>query len=141
MVRLNRSKREFQVTVTCSGTSKPAAPRRRVELPYVDIAAVRAKAGLSQKAFAESIGVSEGTLINLEQGRRQPTGPAKVLLALIAKQPNWVTELYAKLYPQPFGWVGEGLNPATITDDERIAEVGRILAQGILRMKEAGKLG
>ena len=76
MVRLNRSKKEFEVTVTYSGKSKPAEPRRRVEIPSVDIAAVSAKTGLSQKAFAESIGVSEGTLINWEQGRRQPAGAA-----------------------------------------------------------------
>ena len=141
MVRLNRSKKEFEVTVTYSGKSKPTEPRRRVEIPSVDIAAVRAKTGLSQKAFAESIGVSEGTLINWEQGRRQPAGPAKVLLALVAKQPNLVTELYAKLYPKPFEWWGDGLDPATMTDEERIAEVAQILARGILRLKAAGKLG
>jgi putative transcriptional regulator len=49
--------------------------------------------GLSQGAFARSIGVPKATLLNWEQGRRQPTGPAQVLLAMIAKRPSLVGEL------------------------------------------------
>lgn len=78
-------------------------------------------------------------MINWEQGRRQPTGPAKVLLALIAKRPNLVVELYAKLYPLPPAWAGEGPDPATMTAEERITELGQILARGIMRMKAAEK--
>ena len=65
----------------------------RVEVPVVDVAAIRASTGLSQGAFARSIGVAKGTLLNWEQGRRRPTGPAQVLLAMIAKQPSLVHEL------------------------------------------------
>lgn len=65
----------------------------RVEVPSVDVAAVRASTGLSQGAFARSIGVAKGTLLNWEQGRRRPTGPAQVLLAMIAKRPALVAEL------------------------------------------------
>lgn len=43
-------------------------------------------------AFARSIGVAKGTLFNWEYGRR-PTGPAQVLLAMIAKKPSSVSEL------------------------------------------------
>jgi putative transcriptional regulator len=139
MGRSSKPAKEFKVTVTYSDNSKSVAPRRRVQIPYVNISAVRAKSGLSQKAFAESIGVSEGTLINWEQGRRQPTGPARVLLALIAKRPNLVVELYAKLYPPPPAWIGEGPDPATMTAEERITELGQILARGIMRMKAAEK--
>lgn len=64
-----------------------------IEVPAVDVAAIRAKTGLSQSAFARSIGVARGTLINWEHGRRQPTGPAQVLLAMIAKKPSLVSEL------------------------------------------------
>jgi putative transcriptional regulator len=64
-----------------------------VEVPAVDVAAIRASTGLSQQAFARSIGVAKGTLLNWEHGRRRPTGPAQVLLAMIAKRPSLVREL------------------------------------------------
>lgn len=65
----------------------------KVEVPAVDVAAIRASTGLSQGAFARSIGVAKGTLLNWEHGRRRPTGPAQVLLAMIAKRPSLVSEL------------------------------------------------
>jgi putative transcriptional regulator len=65
----------------------------KVEVPTVDVAEIRARTGLSQSAFAKSIGVAKGTLLNWEQGRRHPSGPAQVLLAIIAKKPSVVTEL------------------------------------------------
>ena len=64
-----------------------------IEVPTVDVAEIRAQTGLSQNAFARSIGVARGTLLNWEQGRRRPTGPAQVLLAMIARKPSLVTEL------------------------------------------------
>ena len=63
------------------------------EVPVVDVAEVRQKTGLSQAEFARSIGVAKGTLLNWEHGRRHPTGPAQVLLALIAKKPSVVQDL------------------------------------------------
>lgn len=65
----------------------------QVEVPAVDVAAIRASTGLSQGAFARSIGVAKGTLLNWEHGRRRPTGPAQVLLAMIARKPSLVSEL------------------------------------------------
>ncbi|MFN3819284.1 helix-turn-helix domain-containing protein [Blastomonas sp.] len=65
----------------------------QIVVPMVDVAAIRASTGLSQSAFARSIGVAKGTLLNWEHGRRQPTGPAQVLLAMIAKKPSLVREL------------------------------------------------
>ena len=65
----------------------------QIEVPVIDVAEIRAKTGLSQSAFACSIGVAKGTLLNWEQGRRQPTGPARVLLAMIARKPLVVSEL------------------------------------------------
>lgn len=67
----------------------------RIEVPSVDVAAIRAATGLSQSAFARSIGVAKGTLLNWEHGRRHPTGPAQVLLAMIARKPSLVQELLA----------------------------------------------
>jgi putative transcriptional regulator len=66
-----------------------------IEVPSVDVAAIRAITGLSQSEFAKSIGVAKGTLLNWEYGRRQPTGPAQVLLAMIARKPSLVRELLA----------------------------------------------
>lgn len=52
----------------------------QVEVPEVDVAAIRANTGLSQRAFARSIGLAKGTLLNCEHGRRRPACPAQVLL-------------------------------------------------------------
>ena len=64
----------------------------RIEVPEPNVAAIRARAGLSQAEFARSIGVAVGTLRGWEQGRRNPDGPARVLLALIEKRPRIVEE-------------------------------------------------
>jgi putative transcriptional regulator len=53
-----------------------------------DVAAVRTKMGLSQSKFAALLSISEDTLQNWEQGRRKPTGPAKVLLKVAALHPE-----------------------------------------------------
>ena len=63
-----------------------------VEVADPDVVAIRASTGLSQPAFARSIGIPLGTLKNWEQGRRRPDGPARVLLALIARRPSIVQE-------------------------------------------------
>jgi putative transcriptional regulator len=64
-----------------------------IDVPVVDVADIRAQTGLSQSAFAKSIGVAKATLLNWEHGRRRPTGPAQVLLAMIARRPSVVKEL------------------------------------------------
>lgn len=56
------------------------------------VAAIRAKLRLSQKAFSAAFGISPATLRNWEQGRRQPTGAARVLLRVAAKHPKAVLE-------------------------------------------------
>ena len=63
-----------------------------VVAPEPNVVAIRGKTGLSQPAFAKSIGVPLGTLKNWEQGRRRPEGPARVLLALIEKRPSIVQD-------------------------------------------------
>lgn len=64
-----------------------------IEVPVIDVAKIRAQTGLSQSQFAKSIGVAKGTLLNWEHGRRHPTGPAQILLAMIARRPSVVREL------------------------------------------------
>ena len=58
----------------------------------IDVAAIRKKTGLSQAAFALRIGVPVGTIRNWEQGRRTPQGPARILLALLDRNPRIVEE-------------------------------------------------
>ena len=72
-------------------------PGLRVHIPRkIDVSAIRRKTGLSQEAFSSRIGVSTGTLRNWEQGRRMPEGPARVLLALLARNPRIVEDMLAK---------------------------------------------
>lgn len=59
------------------------------------IAAIRARLGLSQAKFASVLGISLDTLQNWEQGRRKPTGAAKVLLRVAAMHPEVVLEAVA----------------------------------------------
>ncbi|MCX6911384.1 MAG: NadS family protein [Verrucomicrobia bacterium] len=61
--------------------------------PQNDIVKVRGKLGLSQSRFATVLGISADTLQNWEQGRRQPTGPAKVLLKIATKHPKVLLEV------------------------------------------------
>lgn len=129
----------LKVTVTYVGSGKSAGRKPRVKVPPVNVAALRAKTGLSQFEFAESIGVSKGTLLNWEQGRREPTGPAQVLLAILAKKPSLVKDLFANRHvyqPQPDRpWSPGGPHPDTMTHEERMAEVYQILGNGLARLK------
>jgi putative transcriptional regulator len=58
-----------------------------------DIVRVRGKLGLSQSKFAAILAISADTMQNWEQGRRSPTGPAKVLLKIAAKHPEILLEV------------------------------------------------
>lgn len=51
-------------------------------------ALARARAGLSQSAFAALLGVSTRTLQDWEQCRRQPTGAAQTLLRVAMAHPE-----------------------------------------------------
>jgi putative transcriptional regulator len=86
--------------------------RRRIELPNGKVQrdevltgarwallSARSHAGLSQADFAMALGVSKRTLENWEQGRAEPTGPAKVLLNLVARYPDTVKRL-ATIQPE-----------------------------------------
>jgi putative transcriptional regulator len=54
------------------------------------VLAMRKTMGLSQRVFARLVGVSVKTLQNWEQGRRQPSGPAAVLLTVLVADPGAV---------------------------------------------------
>ena len=64
---------------------------RVVSLPSV--AAIHERTGLSQVKFASLLGVSIRTLQEWEQGRRAPSGAARTLLMVAAKNPQALLEV------------------------------------------------
>jgi putative transcriptional regulator len=56
-----------------------------------DVRAIRRRLGLTQAEFAARYGFSLETIRNYEQGHRRPAGPARVLLKVIASEPDAVT--------------------------------------------------
>ena len=56
----------------------------------VDVKAIRKRLGLTQVAFAQRYGFELSSIRNWEQGRRQPEGPARLLLLVIDKEPEAV---------------------------------------------------
>jgi putative transcriptional regulator len=68
---------------------------RETRVTLSRVAEVRANAGLSQKRFAELLGVSPRTLQQWEQGRREPAGAAKTLLRVAEQHPEVLRELVA----------------------------------------------
>ena len=71
------------------GQRKPA---RVTVVEPVHVQAIRRRLGMTQPEFARLIGVSVATLRNWEQGRRQPHGPARALLKVVAKHPKAVLD-------------------------------------------------
>lgn len=53
-----------------------------------NVAQIREATGLSQSRFAELLGVSPRTLQDWEQGRRVPSGAARTLLLMAARDPK-----------------------------------------------------
>jgi putative transcriptional regulator len=62
----------------------------------VDVAGLRRRLGLSQAAFARAFGLDVTALHAWEQGRRRPDRAARVLLAVIAKEPEAVLRALAQ---------------------------------------------
>ena len=76
----------------------PGDLRTPVRVDRIDassVAAVRARMGFSQARFAKLLGISVDTVQNWEQGRRKPTGAAKVLLRIAATNPEIVLQAVA----------------------------------------------
>jgi len=72
---------------------KSGRAERETQVDLSQVARVRASVGLTQKRFAVLIGVSERTLQQWEQGRREPTGAAKTLLRVVERHPEVLREL------------------------------------------------
>ncbi len=60
---------------------------------YSRVIAARLASGLSQSQFAVLLGVSVRTLQGWEQGRRQPTGAARALIAIAQINPQILADL------------------------------------------------
>jgi putative transcriptional regulator len=66
-----------QVQLKVRELKEPASPKE-----------IRDRLNLSQAAFAGLMGVSLRTVQDWEQGRRQPSGPAKSLLRIAEQHPD-----------------------------------------------------
>jgi len=87
-----------------AGRLKPSRVTRMASLVREggsDVAALRAQFGLSQAKFSALLGISVGTLQNWEQNRRQPEGPAKVLLRVAAAHPDVLLSVTTKASKRP----------------------------------------
>src|ERR1700686_757739 len=106
-MRRARRKRRKQAGGRARGSSKAAnrRPARRRSRrtsggdgsPALDVAAIRAKTGLSQERFAVVFRISPHTLRNWEQGRRRPEGPARALIRIAARHPRIIRENIEKI--------------------------------------------
>lgn len=67
------------------GEADPTSHRLHVP-PSVDVKGIRARTGLTQRAFAERYGFSIGALRDWEQGRSSPDRVARSLLLVIEKE-------------------------------------------------------
>ena len=63
-----------------------------VRVPQVDVRQLRRRLNLSQSQFAMRFGFAPASVRNWEQGRTRPDGPARTLLAVIAKHPEAVQD-------------------------------------------------
>ena len=83
--RVLRQRRRERLTRLIIGNGRPRP--RRAATDSIDVRKVRAVTGLSQAKFAELLSIEVATLRNWEQGRREPTGPARALLRAIRNNP------------------------------------------------------
>ena len=80
-----------QMKAIRAGRLKPGRVTRAADLlggDTPDVTTLRKHFKLSQAKFAALLGISVDTLQNWEQRRRQPEGPAKVLLRVAATHPE-----------------------------------------------------
>ena len=60
----------------------------RVAVKPADIKTARKRVGLSRDAFARTFGLSPATLRKWENGEREPTGAARILLTINSREPE-----------------------------------------------------
>lgn len=67
-------------------------PSRSFHIDGIDVKKIREKLNLSQREFSQMMSISIRTLQNWEQGHREPTGPARVLLLVAEQHPEAVLQ-------------------------------------------------
>ncbi len=99
MTELGKQLIEGMQNALAYAKGQPAADTRTtvVEVPAVDVRAVRKRLNLTQKSFAETFGFSLSTVRHWEQGTRRPERAARILLAVIDRHPDTVQETLAEL--------------------------------------------
>ena len=75
------------------GEAKAKTFVRKRSLPDVDVKKTRNKLKMSQKAFAEVLGVSKRTVEAWETGKTNPTPTAKKLISLIDRDESIIAKL------------------------------------------------
>lgn len=94
-LRKRDSRRNLGAELLASVREMKAGKAGRVHrVPVSAIAEARARSGLSRQKFAELLGVSPRTLQEWEQGRRHPSGAARSLLAIAARRPEVLREVF-----------------------------------------------
>ena len=68
-------------------------------IPSIDVKSIRKKLGLSQDKFAATFGIPSSTIRNWEQGHRKPEGTARILLAVIDRNPKLVQQVLQEYRP------------------------------------------
>lgn len=95
-IRNRDSKRDIGAELLASVREMKANKAGHVHrVPVSAITQARARSGFSQEKFAAMLGVSQRTLQEWEQGRRQPSGAARTLLAIAARRPDVLHEVLA----------------------------------------------
>ena len=81
-IREIKAFKEGRIDLRTRELKEPASPRE-----------IRMRLSLSQAAFAGLMGVSLRTVQDWEQGRREPSGPAKSLLRIAEQHPEVFLEI------------------------------------------------
>ncbi len=88
---MTRSRRDVGLEVLEGIREIKRGERGRV-INVPSVSAIRESTGLSQWQFARLLGVSVRTLQEWEQGRRAPSGAARTLLRIAARNPRAVLD-------------------------------------------------
>ena len=90
-----RLKADGRIVELRDGQEFPLSPMSAIDATTPAVRELRRRARLTQIEFAARLGVPVETIRNWEQGKRMPRGPARALLALIARAPESVFAVLA----------------------------------------------